>query len=57
MNVLLSPEDELFLALTLGLVFPDRHRDGHHDGRNAHRDQQRRHRVTALVGAPIALTT
>jgi hypothetical protein len=50
---LLAAENQFGFLFPLCLGSPDRHRDGHHDHHDANADQQRRHRVSALV----ALTT
>ena len=55
-DVLLAAEDQLFFLLALRGVFPDRHGDGHHDGHDAHGDQQRRHRVARCLGCRVLTT-
>jgi hypothetical protein len=56
-DILLAAEDELFFPLALDLLFPHRHDDSHHDGHDAHRYQQGRHRIAALVIARLTLTS
>jgi hypothetical protein len=48
-DVLETAEDQFVFLLALRCLFPDRHRDGHHDRRDAHGNQEHRHRVAGVV--------
>ena len=48
-RVLLAPKHELGFLFALRLVAPDRHQNRQQDSHDRERDQEGRHRVSALV--------
>jgi hypothetical protein len=50
---LLAAKDQFCLFFALGCLLPHRHRDRHHHGHDRQADDERRHRVASLRGAPI----
>ena len=48
-RVLLAAENQLLFLLALRDLLPDGHRDRHHDGHDAHGDEQSGHRIAALT--------
>ncbi len=48
-RVLLAAKHELGFLFALRLVAPDRHQDRQQDAHDRERDQQGRHRVSALI--------
>lgn len=47
--ILLTAKDELGFLLALGHLVPCREGNGHHDGHDAHRDDECNHCVTVLT--------
>jgi hypothetical protein len=48
-RVLFAAKHELGFLFALRDLFPDRHRDGHHDSHDAETDNQHHHRIAALL--------
>jgi hypothetical protein len=48
-RVLFTPKHQLGFFFALSSLFPDRHRDAHHDGHHAQADEQDHHRIAAFA--------